>query len=408
MKEQLIHILDQSVCLSRKQMREYLSGTMQREERHAAEVHLSSCPLCSMAMEGFEEHSEEALAAIAALNSGFLKEHFDNIAPQIHLNSMAPAAALPAAHASRKRGHIQPIWRMASIAAAVVLAFGVLWYVEFGRTKTGTQQIAMAEGAAGSAPASTRPSPATASSDAAVSAPASAPGPKADGPGTAEKAEPALAGAASQKPFAADDLRAEDLPPQPRTAAKVPAAVPETVASLSEKPVRELNVPAANASPLPAGNPAGNDRTAQRAAVQTERTATRNAADIASLSTQTQQSGQGAGINIGGGRATATKYVVDGVQLKEVEAKASAKERSRLELGNESFDKGKYSAALVYYRQQMNQGSPQERAKAQIMAARCYVALGNKAKAEQLLDTVVYEGTGPERRAARRLLRSLK
>ena len=79
MKEQLIHILDQSVCLSRKQMKEYLSGTMLPEEAHAAEVHLSSCPLCSLAMEGFEEHTEEALAAISALNSGFLKEHFAKV-----------------------------------------------------------------------------------------------------------------------------------------------------------------------------------------------------------------------------------------------------------------------------------------------------------------------------------------
>src|SRR5690349_17724415 len=143
MKEQLTHILDQSVCLSRKQMKEYLSGMMQHEEMHAAEMHLNACPLCSMAMEGFELHSEEALSAIASLNSGFLKEHFDNIAPQIHLNSMAPAAALTGSRSDRRQA--QQLWRVASVAAGILAIFGVLWYMEFGREKqSSSAPLAMA------------------------------------------------------------------------------------------------------------------------------------------------------------------------------------------------------------------------------------------------------------------------
>jgi FimV-like protein len=199
------------------------------------------------------------------------------------------------------------------------------------------------------------------------------------------------------------DLPARNQAPQPEAAAKAPPAAKETVAALAKKPMREPGVTTgANAVQPPAAAPVNADENVQKTADQIEKTATRNASDIASLAARTQQSGLGA-------RSAPMKYVVDGVQLSEVEAKKeSKKERSRLELGNESFDKGKYSAALAHYRQQMNQGSPQERAKAKIMAARCYVALGNKAKAEQLLDTVVSEGTGPERRAARRLLRDLK
>src|SRR3954471_13952732 len=109
MKPELIHILDQSVCLTRRQIKDYLSGTMLPEEQHAAEVHLSSCPLCKMAMEGFEAHSEEALAAISSLNSGFLKEHYDAVTPQIHLNSVAPAIAATAHRKSK--GSTQPLFR---------------------------------------------------------------------------------------------------------------------------------------------------------------------------------------------------------------------------------------------------------------------------------------------------------
>ena len=79
-----------------------------------------------------------------------------------------------------------------------------------------------------------------------------------------------------------------------------------------------------------------------------------------------------------------------------------------MELGDESFDKGKYSAALAHYKQQMNSGDARTRQQATIKAARCYATLGNKAKAEQLLQSVVNEGAGPERRAARRILRGME
>ena len=93
MKEQLIHILDQSVCLSRKQMKEYLSGTMQQEEMHAAEIHLNTCPLCSMAMEGFEAHSEEALEAVSERVVRRRKDMLERIRQLLDDEADAPAAA---------------------------------------------------------------------------------------------------------------------------------------------------------------------------------------------------------------------------------------------------------------------------------------------------------------------------
>ncbi len=52
-----------------------------------------------------------------------------------------------------------------------------------------------------------------------------------------------------------------------------------------------------------------------KTAEQIEKAPTRNTSDIAALSTQVYQGGSGAGLSIGGGRTTGTKFVVDGVQL---------------------------------------------------------------------------------------------
>lgn len=132
MKEQLIHILDQSVCLSRRQMKDYLSGTMEQEEQHAVELHLIACPLCGMAMDGFEKHPSEALSGLNDLNSRFLKAHFDTLVPQIHLNSMAPATAIPSAKPLRQ-SQGQPIWKHVAIITVLLGAFALIWYYEFGR-----------------------------------------------------------------------------------------------------------------------------------------------------------------------------------------------------------------------------------------------------------------------------------
>ncbi len=52
-----------------------------------------------------------------------------------------------------------------------------------------------------------------------------------------------------------------------------------------------------------------------KTADQIEKAPTRNTSDIAALSTQVYQGGSGGSLNIGGGRSSGTKYVVDGVQL---------------------------------------------------------------------------------------------
>jgi hypothetical protein len=386
MKEQLIHILDQSVCLSRKQMKEYIGGTMQREEMHAAQIHLNSCPLCSMAMDGFEAHSEEALAAIASLNSGFLKEHFDNIAPQIHLNSIAPAASLPASHA-HKSGHIQPVWRTASIAAGILLVFGALWYIEFGRDEhSASKQIAMSE--AVPAPASQQLAPGTDGSRR-----------KSDASNESVKAVVAATESTGldAKTTAANDDYVSEM-------SASPAAAPVTSKGLvnNEKPVALAAKAPAPAQAMTDTDASSRNRESQPGARETVEKLPLRGGDqeIASLSTKVYSPPK---------PSPQESYAVNTETLKKKEL-AKLEERaapSSMELGKESFDKGKYGIALGHYKKQMNSTSA-DRNQAKIMAARCYVALGNKARAAQLLQAVIDEGTGPERRAAKRELRAIE
>ena len=121
------HLLDtvfeRSVCLTKRQVRDYIAGVMAEEECYVAELHLSSCMFCSGAVDGLLPAEAESLKALHELNPDFIGEHVRRTMPQIHLNSMAPAA--PAG-----KPHHHPVphswWRMMPVAGALALAFFLL------------------------------------------------------------------------------------------------------------------------------------------------------------------------------------------------------------------------------------------------------------------------------------------
>ncbi len=53
MEDQYLHILDDSRCLTRRQIFDYLENKLSTEERYVVECHLNDCPFCSDALEGF-------------------------------------------------------------------------------------------------------------------------------------------------------------------------------------------------------------------------------------------------------------------------------------------------------------------------------------------------------------------
>jgi len=135
--EQLMHIFDNSSCLTKRQLQAYADNEMISEEAHAAEVHLNTCPFCRMSIEGLQLGGEYAIESVSELNSRFLKDHFSINHPQIHLNSIAAAVPhQPAHHISkhkkRKKTALLTPW---TISVAFLLIIGA-WYMEFGRVKT--------------------------------------------------------------------------------------------------------------------------------------------------------------------------------------------------------------------------------------------------------------------------------
>lgn len=368
MKEALSHILDQSVCLTRRQMKDYLTGTMLTEEQHAAEVHLASCPLCRMAMEGFEEHTDEALAAIASLNSGFLKEHYAAVTPQIHLNSVAPAMRAP----RQKKVVAIPLWKTAAMAAGIVLAIGVFWYLnEHKSTPTASAVLA-------------------------------------DNRTTSESAAPVSA--ATPQSFKAGDAEMMKAAPEADEAAAASSAVrketEQTIPPLARTlPVRESNIPVKQSPARPSA--IGNTAPANTTNVSTgggRTSGTETVVDKAADNNSTATAESAVAVPAAPVRARASAAPPVSIKKEAFKDGRSAEERA-----DELYDNGKYKAAAKEYKnaQQDEEASRRQRARAGIQAARAYVAAGQKGKAISVLNAIIAEG-GPQKRAAKKLLRQLQ
>lgn len=136
--EQLMHIFDNSSCLTKRQLQTYAANEMIPEEAHAVEVHLNACPFCRMSVEGLQIGGEYAIEAVGELNPKFLKDHFSINNPQIHLNSItATVSHQPVTHhhSRRIRHKKNTLFTPWTISVAFLLLIGA-WYMEFGRAKT--------------------------------------------------------------------------------------------------------------------------------------------------------------------------------------------------------------------------------------------------------------------------------
>lgn len=56
--EYLLQALEESRCLNRRQVENYLQGDLFPEEIRAIELHLADCKLCNFALEGFQQHDD--------------------------------------------------------------------------------------------------------------------------------------------------------------------------------------------------------------------------------------------------------------------------------------------------------------------------------------------------------------
>jgi hypothetical protein len=333
-------------------------------------------------MEGFEEHSEQALAAISALNSGFLKEHFDNISPQIHLNSMAPAAALTGARVGKRRT-IEPAWRVGSIAAGILLLFGLLWAFERNHNRQIVQPRSLESNTGGSGSDISAGSEKASSQTGNANTPAN--------PNAALRSAQTLGVVTPSQNTKSQAVGSSVL----NSSISGSATVASKTVSQSSAPVNTQN------------------STSSSANSETNTTADRSSNTSSNGST---------GATHDGATNTFQEFdpVINGAEKKDVPADSKDKnvaspikaEEDKAASENsskkDSYGITALKESLKTQKKLMTNPDPKVRFQAMINAALCYNGLGERAKAEELLNQVINEGPGPERRAARHALHKLK
>jgi FimV-like protein len=95
-------------------------------------------------------------------------------------------------------------------------------------------------------------------------------------------------------------------------------------------------------------------------------------------------------------------------EMKPATAPKPATPPKSVETADQLFERGEYRSALSKYRQQSRSDDPEVRSHSSLQAARCYAALGEPDRAEELLRKVMDGGNGRDRRTARKLLRNLR
>ncbi len=154
MDRRLLQILNNTACLSKNQLQGYVNNTLQPEELYAVEMHLIECPICNDAIEGLSYAQNTSI-----LNSlkpptklPSIKSKDKKIAPTNNNNKNQQPSAKPTtpnepankivdnkASVPSSKPTIASTYSRTSknwlinvgIAAAVLIGFGTLWYVEF-------------------------------------------------------------------------------------------------------------------------------------------------------------------------------------------------------------------------------------------------------------------------------------
>lgn len=423
MKEELKHIFDESVCLSSRQLKDYVAGHMSNEECHAVEHHLNSCPLCSAAVDGMLLQPEKALETINQFNTDFLREHLGLKNPQPQANSnangSAPASQAPDEQEARTvtpiipipRFNVRSLIRPVSIAAALVLIFMLVWYLRPDSRDAKNGVIAQKLDNEQNAKASQkelRDEPVLPAENAAAPAPAPAtvtPEPQPQAP--EESKALAATGAADNlgKEKTADKIAdAKKAAPEVKVAnaaAGPQATAPKKALTETKKDIATGKEQLVNAA-KPSKAPAKDEHKAieQLAAAKNDQAGYKTASDNNSNVHAFSQPAA----------AIASRSEVAAPLSKNADAGAGAATEQlpadRQDRGKYYFNQQKYGEALKEYKNDINSSSKSKRHEATYMAAQCYIKLGNTKEAERLLKIIVDEG-GSQKRHAKKLLESL-
>jgi len=406
MKGELKHIFDESVCLSSRQLKDYVSGQMSTEECHAVEHHLNSCPLCSAAIDGMLLEPEKALGTLGGMNTDFLKEHFILRNPQAQLNSAVPDAEVAEQPVAAKPKikvninlNVQRFRRPVTIAAALLLIFLAIWYLRPSDEKSGLvaqklepnaqaapqkelkdETIAPAENTAAPAQAETvaaeQPQPAEPEKAVAVAnLDEKKLGNKNEDLLKTKTADLSAVGAAAQTPAA---QKANEKAKKDMLAAKATPNAAKPAAANAKPPAAEER------KQTPQSAIAANDQQSakDKASTETIRTFSQSSVPVTARNEESAGNRESAGSD--------EKVPAD-----------------QMDKAKYYFDKQKWGEALREYKGEINNSSKSKRHQASYMAAQCYLKMGNNKEAERLLKIIVDEG-GSQKRHAKKLLESLE
>jgi len=115
-------ILRPTACVSQGELRQYLSGSISREGLRRVEDHLLDCPLCSDAVDGFEESGEH---------------HSDELEDFDAFRKKLPAPSTGRVRLLQPGGYLRQ-----AVAVAAMLVVGAVAYFSFSKSPTGPELYA--------------------------------------------------------------------------------------------------------------------------------------------------------------------------------------------------------------------------------------------------------------------------
>ncbi len=121
-----------SSCITKRQLLQAATDDLIEEENAALQIHTAGCAFCAKALKGIKGNEAQIPQLLHDLNTAFLTDHHQLLNPKIHQNSLVVTSSKPAKrHRSKSRRHngIRPSY----IATLIVMSFGILWYVEYGK-----------------------------------------------------------------------------------------------------------------------------------------------------------------------------------------------------------------------------------------------------------------------------------
>lgn len=356
-REQLIHIFEESACLTKRQMKDYVGGIMADEEAHAAEVHLTSCPFCSEATEGMLAYkSEDIENAFVIPGSDFIQEHYSQTNPHIHLNSITHAHSHAHRHIKTKKKAL-PVSVHIAIAAVLLLFLGVIWYFKQGNQLQMRKTIAALT-------FSDKTNSATLTQESLQKQAVQ------EAPSQQASAKPVKETMAETK-IPSSDNSSNDIKPVIYAAEADTKKLETTSMQSANTSSEDMNLAAAPA--VVADNSVNDEKTNRKAAL------------MEAANTVTDDG--------------------DDEAVKKEDKKTFVPDK--LEIGDELYKQQKFSKAIVAYNQAMKDENPEKRIEAALKAAQCYIDLGKNDKAKTILERLASED-GTQKKAAQKMLNKIK